>query len=542
MLQGPDGVEEGERNGGARIKLLMSYYKSTMDQNSIALLAFIGIGSVVLYSASLNRNENFEKDVYDWNNHEYDQRFEYLRSGVQGNLTGPPGISAALRREVQNFLNEYAAYRADVPETMENEDIIKRYEHQTNEAQGWLERDSQIKSRQKELVREMNRASTNEWANAPRLSELVPTSNERMMEEFNQQKDLYPRPPDPNMFTPGAGTSIARMGLSTNVFDRYENDGRDQMQYETVALLENSKAPLYLDDGPVKFMQLAANPSELELQANNDMQIGFAAPQSSPAASVVSSLGSIPKSGTWSPFAGSVLSIEAPADKRVAVQRPPHERQVAVVQDHGFNVQPNFNPQRDPQLQLQERTRQNAKSEFESGNLQKSVVLFRQADIMRDGVVGSPDRPVPTIPEQYESPGGTVVSTELMEKYTSIERSMDATSSYDDLFVYINQLDNTFPQEFAEKQHEWKIPAQDSEVKSRPEWRMWARVRQHGQLLMKRYRPRSYSFDSPSKVDVRRMTKTYRGSAGQPQAYAPVPLMLTEAKDIPLPEEEQKEN
>ena len=62
MLPGPDAVGEAERNGGARIKLLTAYYKSTMDQNSIALLAFIGIGSVVLYSASLNKNDNFERD------------------------------------------------------------------------------------------------------------------------------------------------------------------------------------------------------------------------------------------------------------------------------------------------------------------------------------------------------------------------------------------------------------------------------------------------------------------------------------------------
>ena len=192
MLPGLDAVAEAERNGGARIKLLTAYYKSSMDQNSIALLAFIGIGSVVLYSASLNRNENFEKDVYDWNNHEYDQKFEYLRSAVQGNLSGPPGISATVRSEVQDFINEYAAYRADVPETLENDDIIRRYEHQTNEAHGWLERDSKIKSNQKELVRGMNRAATNEWANAPRLNELVPTSNERMeTEEFDQQKICF---------------------------------------------------------------------------------------------------------------------------------------------------------------------------------------------------------------------------------------------------------------------------------------------------------------------------------------------------------------
>ena len=63
-----------------------------MDQNTIGLLAFVGIGAVLLASANNNKYTNFEGDVLNTNAAEFDEHFIQLREAVSGRLSGPPGL------------------------------------------------------------------------------------------------------------------------------------------------------------------------------------------------------------------------------------------------------------------------------------------------------------------------------------------------------------------------------------------------------------------------------------------------------------------
>ena len=134
-----------------------------------------------MVSANNNKYTNFEGDVFNVTSAEFDEHFIELREAVQGRLSGPPGIEPGLRQSIQNFLVDYAEFRANVHDTLEMGDIIGRYNYQSQTAKGWLDTDSNIKADQRNTIRQMKSAMTAQAAAAPRLNQLVPTTNEKLV-------------------------------------------------------------------------------------------------------------------------------------------------------------------------------------------------------------------------------------------------------------------------------------------------------------------------------------------------------------------------